>query len=423
METGVAKMNTVTVAMAAEPHLVTMVSNNTCTKGNDTSGDRAHLTTVVISARVSTLVTNGTIDSGRTNLGGPQVEEEDKTEGGMSGGEDSHLNLLNSSPDEHEPLLRREQPPAESEDLPHLHHHPQQQPRAGNILSGRGSNSNNNNNRLVLGTEVKIQDIEVKPEEISSSEVGQGRGTTLSKQISASPGTAPVSSLDNKILLTDPSGPASPGRASTLKTLAAFGNSQGQDIHVCVQKAPAAEPVLFPGYAQNPNDHLLSSAATAQVLGCKDPDSGPGLPSAETLEDPRSLAAQAQDPETTTSSSKVLNTLTLDPRAAIPESLDAKASDSEGRALEAPDMNPTALPQVVSVSELEALESQCLGTPALAVPGPDTSAPEPAALQGPQTQGLLQPQMAEAKARTSERPCSLDLSSSCISSGKLRVNT
>ncbi|CAK6982637.1 LOW QUALITY PROTEIN: bone morphogenetic protein receptor type-2-like [Scomber scombrus] len=416
VETGVAKMNAVTVAMAAEPHLVTMVSNNTCTKGNDTSGNRAHLTAVVISARVSTLVTNGMIDGGRTNPGGPQVEEEDKTEGGMSGGEDSRLNLLNSSPDEHEPLLRREQPPAESEDLPRLHHQQQQQPQAGNVLSGRGSNSNNNNNRLVLGKEVKIQDKEVKPEKISSSQVVQDRGTTLSQQISASPDTAPVSSLDNKIFLTGSSGPASPGRAPTLKTLTALGNSQGPDIHLCVQTAPAAEPVLFPGYAQNPNDHLLSSAATAQVLGCKDPDSGPGLPSAETVEDPRSLASQAQDPETT--SSKVLNTLTLDSRALIPETLDAKASDPESLALEATDMNPTTLPQMVSVSELEALESQCLETPVLAVPGLNTSAPEPAALQGlqTQTQGLLQPQMAEAQARTSERPCSLDLSSSCIPS-------
>uniref|UniRef100_A0A668A5G1 receptor protein serine/threonine kinase n=1 Tax=Myripristis murdjan TaxID=586833 RepID=A0A668A5G1_9TELE len=99
VETGVAKMNTVTVAVA-EPHLVTTVTNNTGTTGGIAVGNR-----------------------GRTNLAGPQVEEEEKMEGGMSGGEDSRLNLLNSSPDEHEPLLSREQPPAERDHLPHHHHH------------------------------------------------------------------------------------------------------------------------------------------------------------------------------------------------------------------------------------------------------------------------------------------------------------
>uniref|UniRef100_A0A4W6BQJ7 receptor protein serine/threonine kinase n=1 Tax=Lates calcarifer TaxID=8187 RepID=A0A4W6BQJ7_LATCA len=131
VETGVAKMNTVTVAAAAEPHLVTTVTNNTSTRGSGTTANPS-ITVVTrgYNAGVPTLVTNGMI------------------------GEDTHLNLLNFSPDEHEPLLRREQPPAESEPPPHLHH----QSRAGNILSGRGSNSNNNNNRMAVGSEVKIQD-------------------------------------------------------------------------------------------------------------------------------------------------------------------------------------------------------------------------------------------------------------------------
>lgn len=401
METGVAKMNTVTVAAAAEPHLVTTVTNNTSTRGNDTTGNQVHSTATPSSYNVGvpTLVTNGMIGGGQTNLAGPQVEEEDKMEGGMSGGEDSRLNLLNSSPDEHEPLLRREQLPAESKSLPHLHHH-HHQSRPGNILSGRGSNSNNNNNRLALGSEVKIQGLEVKPEEMKSSEVSQGRGTTKSKaqlqpssqQISASPTTAPVSSLENKILLSSSSGPAPSGKASILKTPPSLFKSQGSNTSQYVQKALIAEPLLSPEYTQSPNDHLLHSAATSPV---------PGI-----------LVSQAQDPDTSTSSSKdiVLDTLTLDPKASTPE----------GPVLEAPDMNPTASPREITASETEALKSQGLGTTA---PGPEASSPQLAVLQGPKTQGLLQPQMGQAKARRPERPCSLDLSSSCTSSGKSRFDS
>uniref|UniRef100_A0A3Q4IC75 receptor protein serine/threonine kinase n=1 Tax=Neolamprologus brichardi TaxID=32507 RepID=A0A3Q4IC75_NEOBR len=67
------------------------------------------------SAGVPTLVTNGVIGGGRTNPAGPQTEDEEGTmDGGVRGGEDSRLNLLNFSPDEHEPLLSREQLPAET---------------------------------------------------------------------------------------------------------------------------------------------------------------------------------------------------------------------------------------------------------------------------------------------------------------------
>uniref|UniRef100_A0A668APE5 receptor protein serine/threonine kinase n=1 Tax=Myripristis murdjan TaxID=586833 RepID=A0A668APE5_9TELE len=166
VETGVAKMNTVTVAVA-EPHLVTTVTNNTGTTGGIAVGNSVPVTVIAngYSAGVPTLVTNGMMGGGRTNLAGPQVEEEEKMEGGMSGGEDSRLNLLNSSPDEHEPLLSREQPPAERDHLPHHHHHHHHhQSRAGSILSGRGSNSNNNNNRLTQGSEVKAPAAPEAPE-------------------------------------------------------------------------------------------------------------------------------------------------------------------------------------------------------------------------------------------------------------------
>uniref|UniRef100_A0A665THY8 receptor protein serine/threonine kinase n=1 Tax=Echeneis naucrates TaxID=173247 RepID=A0A665THY8_ECHNA len=155
VETGVAKMNKVTVITAIEPQLVTTVTNNTSTSGV-VYGNRVQVITAATgsySAGVPTLVTNGLIGGGRTNPAGPQLEEEEKLEGKKLQRED-HLNLLNFSPDEHEPLLRREQPPAESEPFPH-------QSRAADILSGRGSNANNNNNR---GSEVK-------PESILVSEV------------------------------------------------------------------------------------------------------------------------------------------------------------------------------------------------------------------------------------------------------------
>lgn len=135
VETGVAKMNT--VASAVEPHLVATVSNN---PGVQPLLVVAH----GYSAGVPTLVTNGVM--GRTNPAGPQVDEDQRAERGPTGRED--VVLLNASPDEHEPLLRNEQPPAESDPPPQLrHHHHHHESRPGNVPTGRGSNSNNNNNR------------------------------------------------------------------------------------------------------------------------------------------------------------------------------------------------------------------------------------------------------------------------------------
>ncbi|KAM7408004.1 hypothetical protein PAMA_003641 [Pampus argenteus] len=315
VETGVAKMNTVTTT-AAEPHLVTTLINNTNRRGNDTAGYRIHSTAVVVngdSAGVPTLVTNGMICGGRTNPAGPQVEEEDKMEGVMSSGEDSCLNLLNFSPDEHEPLLRRVQLPVENKNLPHLHHH-HHQSQAGHILSGQGSNSNNNNNRLALGSEVKIQGLEVKPEKMKSSEVSQGRGTTRSKaqlqpssqQTSAPPVTCAVSRLENKIMLSASSAPMPSGKAPTPKTLPGLGKSHGSDTGLCVSKAPATEPVLSPGYTQSANDHLVHSVATAPDTGYEDPVCGSGPPSAEAAELSETLVSQAQDLENSTSSQGLL---------------------------------------------------------------------------------------------------------------------
>uniref|UniRef100_A0A8C2ZP67 receptor protein serine/threonine kinase n=1 Tax=Cyclopterus lumpus TaxID=8103 RepID=A0A8C2ZP67_CYCLU len=136
------------------------------------------------SASVPILVTNGVTGGGQTNPAGPQLEDEDKMEAGGVGVQDDRcMNLLNSSPDEHEPLLKREQPPAESEPLPHLHHHRQSQ--AG---SGQDSNyNNNNNNKTAFGSEGKIQVLKVEHD----SEVRQDRSISSAKPEPHLAGRAP----------------------------------------------------------------------------------------------------------------------------------------------------------------------------------------------------------------------------------------
>ncbi|XP_013883952.1 bone morphogenetic protein receptor type-2 isoform X3 [Austrofundulus limnaeus] len=133
VETGVAKMNTLTVGPPAEPHLVTTVTKM---RSSAAAGTDVHS---VCRTHRPTLETSRTTGGGRTNPAGPQEEEEEEEEAGLrggGGGADLHLNLLLFSSDEEEPLLSREQLPAQTEP-------PVPQNRAG----GPGSNSNNNNNR------------------------------------------------------------------------------------------------------------------------------------------------------------------------------------------------------------------------------------------------------------------------------------
>ncbi|KTG38974.1 hypothetical protein cypCar_00003247 [Cyprinus carpio] len=118
VETGVAKMNTV---VTVEPHLVTVTNN----------GPSVH-------SGVGVVVVNGygggsgagSSDAfGNTNPAGPQGDGGAPLLQSQLSGEDSRLNInINSSPDEHEPLLRREQPAARDH-------------------SGR-TNSNNNNSNI-----------------------------------------------------------------------------------------------------------------------------------------------------------------------------------------------------------------------------------------------------------------------------------
>ncbi|KAM9346921.1 bone morphogenetic protein receptor type-2-like [Symphorus nematophorus] len=391
VETGVAKMNTVTVATAVEPHQVTTVTNNTGMRGSVATGSRVQPIMVVAngySAGVPTLVTNGVIGGGRTNPAGPQLEDEDKMERRMMGGEESCMNLLNSSPDEHEPLLRREQPPAESEPPPHLHLHHQSRP--GNILSGRGSNANNNNNRTASGSDVKIQGSEVKPERMVDSEVRQGGAVSAPKpethQISGLP--APVLNLENTVLLSGPAGGATSGHGHTQQAPpTGQDRDQGSDTGQCVHR----DPVLTPRLTTNPEDHLVQSAVTSLVPDCRDQDSV--------------STSQAQEPATKTSTS---SSNAPDGQTIAPESQALRPSDAD-----APVMNQKASSLDVPAPENPAFQSQDSTLS-------EASAPEPAALQSPaldpQTAGLLRPQTGAAKTKRPERPCSLDLSSSGISS-------
>uniref|UniRef100_A0A3P9LKT5 Activin types I and II receptor domain-containing protein n=1 Tax=Oryzias latipes TaxID=8090 RepID=A0A3P9LKT5_ORYLA len=145
VETGVATMNTVSeVSVMAGPHLVTTVTNNAIMRSSSVNGKGGNSVCRSTGESVPTLVANFVIGRGRINPAGPQDKEEEeeevKLEIGMQG-EESHPILLNGGPEEHEPLLRSEQLPAETE----LHPLPQNQ--AGNISTGMASNANNNNNR------------------------------------------------------------------------------------------------------------------------------------------------------------------------------------------------------------------------------------------------------------------------------------
>ncbi|TMS06193.1 Bone morphogenetic protein receptor type-2 [Larimichthys crocea] len=311
VETGVAKMNAVTVATAVEPYLVTTVTNNTNTRGSATTGNRGQPRMVVAnsySAGVPTLVTNGVIGRGRTNPAGPQVEEEEKMERGMIGGEDNCMNLLNFSPDEHEPLLTSEQPPAESEPLPHPHHH---QSRPGSILTGRGTNSNNNNNRIASGSGVKIQG-SPKPEPHLAGQ-----------QISESGPTPQVPPI---------------GQGS-------------EDTGPCVQRTLCTKPVLTPRPTRSPKAHLVQFTASPPVPGCSNPDSGSASP-----------VSQAQEPATKTLTSQAQDPLILAPenqplKAPGPDPTDPEAPEPEKTVVLSQDPETTTLAEA-STPEPAALQSR-----------------------------------------------------------------
>ncbi|XP_035994556.1 bone morphogenetic protein receptor type-2 [Fundulus heteroclitus] len=317
VETGVAKMNA--VIPPVEPHLVTTVTKMRSSAAN---GPEVLCASSSHSSGVPVLVTNKTRGGGRTNPAGPQEEEEEDGGGRRGGDGDNQLNLsLNFSPDEHEPLLRREQLPAESDPPPPHHHHHGPPGRAG----GRGSNSNNNNNRLALGSELH-RPAEVSVPEPESKSIGPPAAVSDMKQ-----NMLPVHSADR---------------------------GEGSDTETYQKEVKTlTEEGFLPG-----------------------------------------LQGQNSAPEATLS-----NVQTSEP---------SKAPQNPALA----EVSATGAPPLdVSILDSKALD-----------PAPaESPASEPADLQNrpsePQTVGLLQPQLRQTKNRRPERPCSLDLSSSCISSDDVSV--
>ncbi|XP_066478677.1 bone morphogenetic protein receptor type-2 [Tiliqua scincoides] len=124
VETGVAKMNTIN---AVEPHVVTVTTNEVA--------GRSH---TINSHAVPTQYVNGIVPSGQgTSSGAHRAQEMLQNQ---FSGEDSRLNI-NSSPDEHEPLLRREQQVNHDEGI--LDRLVDRRERS--LDNGR-TNANNNNN-------------------------------------------------------------------------------------------------------------------------------------------------------------------------------------------------------------------------------------------------------------------------------------
>uniref|UniRef100_H3B5H4 receptor protein serine/threonine kinase n=1 Tax=Latimeria chalumnae TaxID=7897 RepID=H3B5H4_LATCH len=122
VETGVAKMNTIN---AAEPQLVTVTMNGVAGRGH--SGNTNAVTMQYANGVVpSSQSSNVAIHRGQDMLQS------------QFSGEDSRLNI-NSSPDEHEPLLRREQ---------------QAERRDRSLDAGRTNSNNNNSNHCPVVEEV-----------------------------------------------------------------------------------------------------------------------------------------------------------------------------------------------------------------------------------------------------------------------------
>ncbi|XP_015270116.1 PREDICTED: bone morphogenetic protein receptor type-2 [Gekko japonicus] len=125
VETGVAKMNTIN---AAEPHVVTVTTNEVA--------GRSH---TMNSHAVPTQYVNGTVPSGQA-ADSVAHRTQEMLQNQFSG-EDSRLNI-NSSPDEHEPLLRREQQVSHDEGV--LDRLVDRRDRS--LDNGRPNTNNNNSN-------------------------------------------------------------------------------------------------------------------------------------------------------------------------------------------------------------------------------------------------------------------------------------
>ncbi|XP_058470078.1 bone morphogenetic protein receptor type-2-like [Solea solea] len=367
VETGVAKMNTLTVVAAAAPHVVTAVNYNT--------GNNAHCTTASAhsySAGAPTLVTNGMTGGGRTNPAGPQLDEEEtptKDDG-----------RVNFSPDEHEPLLRS------PELLPH------RQPRAGNILSGRGSNSNNNNNRGALGSEVTVKVL--VPEQMLNSSRSQ---TPEASVVHVPEVLGSESTKAPERLRPDASG------AQELQDVLEPSLTQEGPA----ARAPASDPEASDPEASDPAASApaasapAASAPAASAPAASDPAASAPEASAPAASDPAASNPAASDPEASDSEAS-------DPEASVPEASVPEASDPEASVPEASDPEasvPEASDPEASVPEASSQRDPHPEDPAPQPEGSETSISEEAAVQ-------VEPR----RTRRPERPCSLDLSSCCLPS-------
>ncbi|XP_021119099.1 bone morphogenetic protein receptor type-2 [Heterocephalus glaber] len=124
VETGVAKMNTIN---AAEPHMVTVTMNGMAGRNHN------------VNSHAATQYANGVVPSGQTaNIVAHRAQEMLQNQ---FIGEDTRLNI-NSSPDEHEPLLRREQQAGHDEGVLDRLMDRRERP----LESGRTNSNNNNSN-------------------------------------------------------------------------------------------------------------------------------------------------------------------------------------------------------------------------------------------------------------------------------------
>lgn len=315
---------------------------------------------------VPTVVTNSFVGA-RIKLAVMKLEEEDKMDRRMTRGDN---NSVNSSLDEHE-----EYQPAEC--TSQYSHHSQ----SGTILAECGSNTNNNNNRTAQGSDLKNQSFEVDNDRMAGSEVNPRWGKNCliheshlaSQQISGCP-----------VFVSDPESTTS-GHIQTLES-----PPYDHDIvcglytDPCIQSTLCAELLSAPASTRDSNVHLVQSTTGAFVSDYRGPDYG--LASVSTAQ-----TSKIQEQACKTSS--VFSTK-IDPQSFTQQVVASENPNPQTSTMHSQDPEITILG---GVSETAALQSQSLVS---------------------QISGLLQPQLGLASASRLERPCSLNLSSTCISSGE-----
>ncbi|NXX67701.1 BMPR2 protein, partial [Spizella passerina] len=159
VETGVAKMNTIN---AAEPHVVTVTMNGVAGRSH---GMNSHAGTAQYA--------NGMVPSGQSSSSVAQRAQEMLQN--QFSGEDSRLNI-NSSPDEHEPLLRREQQVSHDEGVLDRLVDRRERP----LDNGRTNANNNNSNPCPDSAAASIQSVVRNPGQTQSRRAQRPNSLDLS---------------------------------------------------------------------------------------------------------------------------------------------------------------------------------------------------------------------------------------------------